>query len=185
MMEHRPTNGGQAAVFDRGDSAVTVITRSRRQRCDQVSGNNEEGMHTSMHAPDPDNWRTRPAKTAILAALLIVGHTGVSRAQVATEAPPVVPGAAPVIVQHVRIHSEAIAGNLAGEPAARDVIVFLPADYYQAARNSRQLRDHQQLHDLSRYAYQCRSVSLPEPRAAVLQSHVVLREVPLGPASTV
>lgn len=85
----------------------------------------------SMHASNPGNWRTLPTRIAILAAILIVGHVRVGRAQVQTEAPPVVPGATPVIVQHVRIHSAAIAGNLAGEPADREAIVFLPSGYYQ------------------------------------------------------
>ncbi|HZU26613.1 MAG TPA: alpha/beta fold hydrolase [Bryobacteraceae bacterium] len=50
-------------------------------------------------------------------------------AQVQTETPAVVPGARPVLVEHVRIHGASLEGNLEGEPADRDVIVFLPPGY--------------------------------------------------------
>ena len=82
-----------------------------------------------MKAFSPGNCRTLPTRIAIL--VVTITHIGVGRAQVQTEAPPLVPGAAPAIVQHVRIHSAAIAGNLAGEPADRDMIVFLPSGYYK------------------------------------------------------
>ncbi|MGH9343667.1 MAG: alpha/beta hydrolase [Terriglobia bacterium] len=52
-----------------------------------------------------------------------------SFAQVKTEVPPVVPGAKPVIVEHVKIHGEALEGNLEGEAVDRDAIVFLPPSY--------------------------------------------------------
>ena len=48
------------------------------------------------------------------------------RAQVATEVPAVVAGAKPVQAQRIRVHSAAIEGNLEGETADREVIVFLP-----------------------------------------------------------
>jgi len=48
-----------------------------------------------------------------------------------TELPPAVPGAKPVTVEHIRVHSAAIAGNLERESADRDVIVFLPPGYGQ------------------------------------------------------
>jgi len=51
-------------------------------------------------------------------------------AQVKTEVPPVVPGAKPVTVQHIKVHSPSIEGNLEGESADRDVIVFLPPGYF-------------------------------------------------------
>ena len=50
-------------------------------------------------------------------------------AQVQTEVPAPVPGAKPVTVEHIKVHSAAIEGNLEGEPADRDVIVFLPPSY--------------------------------------------------------
>jgi enterochelin esterase-like enzyme len=50
-------------------------------------------------------------------------------AQVETPAPPVVSGAKPVTVEHIKVHSPAIEGNLEGEAVDRDVIVFLPPSY--------------------------------------------------------
>src|SRR5512143_2405908 len=50
-------------------------------------------------------------------------------AQVQTEVPPVVPGAKPVTVEHVKIHGPALEGNLEGNAVDRDVIVFLPPSY--------------------------------------------------------
>ena len=48
-------------------------------------------------------------------------------------APPPVPapvaGARPVGVEHIKVHSRALEGNLEGESADRDVIVYLPPDY--------------------------------------------------------
>ena len=65
------------------------------------------------------------------AALLACAAGGATPipAQVQTIVPPVVPGARPVTVEHIKVHSEAIAGNLEGESADRDVIVFLPPSY--------------------------------------------------------
>jgi enterochelin esterase-like enzyme len=50
-------------------------------------------------------------------------------AQVQTPAPPVVPGAKPVAVEHIKVHGAALEGNLEGEAVDRDVIVFLPPSY--------------------------------------------------------
>ncbi|MFZ0962847.1 MAG: alpha/beta fold hydrolase [Terriglobia bacterium] len=50
-------------------------------------------------------------------------------AQVQTEVPAVVPGAKAVTVEHIKIHAEALEGNLEGEAVDRDVIVFLPPGY--------------------------------------------------------
>ena len=50
-------------------------------------------------------------------------------AQVQTIVPPPVPGARPVTVERIKVHSPAIEGNLEGETADRDVIVFLPPSY--------------------------------------------------------
>lgn len=50
-------------------------------------------------------------------------------AQVQTEVPPVVPGAKPVIVEHIKIHGAALEGNLEGDAVDRDAIVFLPPGY--------------------------------------------------------
>jgi len=50
-------------------------------------------------------------------------------AQVQTEVPAVVPGAKPVAVEHIKVHSAALEGNLEGEAVDREVIVFLPPSY--------------------------------------------------------
>jgi enterochelin esterase-like enzyme len=50
-------------------------------------------------------------------------------AQLQTDVPPVAAGAKPVTVEHIKVHSAAIEGNLEGESADRDVFVFLPPSY--------------------------------------------------------
>ena len=50
-------------------------------------------------------------------------------AQVQTIVPPVVPGAKPVAVEHIKIHGAALEGNLEGDAVDREVIVFLPPSY--------------------------------------------------------
>src|SRR5688500_17876131 len=49
--------------------------------------------------------------------------------QVQTEVPPVVAGAKPVTVEHIKVHGTALEGNLEGNATDRDVIVFLPPSY--------------------------------------------------------
>ncbi|MET4895900.1 alpha/beta fold hydrolase [Sphingomonadaceae bacterium jetA1] len=68
----------------------------------------------------------------LLAAVLALVPMSMAPAQVATRPPPMVPGAKAVTVEHIRVHSPAIAGNLEGNSADREVIVVLPPDY---ARN--------------------------------------------------
>jgi enterochelin esterase-like enzyme len=50
-------------------------------------------------------------------------------AQVKTEAPDPVPGAKPVKVERLKVHGAALEGNLEGNAADREVIVFLPPSY--------------------------------------------------------
>ena len=50
-------------------------------------------------------------------------------AQVKTEVPPVIPGAKPVTVEHIKIHGAALEGNLEGDDVDREAIVFLPPGY--------------------------------------------------------
>jgi enterochelin esterase-like enzyme len=52
-----------------------------------------------------------------------------SPAQVKTEVPPVIPGAKPVAVEHIKIHGAALEGNLEGDEVDREAIVFLPPGY--------------------------------------------------------
>src|SRR5436305_10219446 len=57
-------------------------------------------------------------------------------AQVKTEVPTVVEGAKPVRVERIKVHGAALEGNLEGNSADRDVLVFLPPSY-GTARNRR------------------------------------------------
>jgi enterochelin esterase-like enzyme len=50
-------------------------------------------------------------------------------AQVQTIVPPVIPGAKPTTVEHIKIHGTALEGNLEGDAVDRDVVVFLPSSY--------------------------------------------------------
>ena len=50
-------------------------------------------------------------------------------AQVATDVPPVVPGAKPMTVECIKVHGAALEGNLEGDAVDRDVFVFLPPGY--------------------------------------------------------
>jgi len=50
-------------------------------------------------------------------------------AQVQTEVPAPVPGAKPVAVEHIKVHGQALEGNLEGDAVDRDVFVFLPPSY--------------------------------------------------------
>lgn len=52
-----------------------------------------------------------------------------AQAQVNTIAPEVISGAKPVTVQRIKIRSAALAGNLEGNNADRDVLVMLPPSY--------------------------------------------------------
>ena len=65
-----------------------------------------------------------------LVIVLIVGIGGPKLdAQVQTNIPPVIAGAKPVVTERIKVHSASIEGNLEGESADRDVIVFLPPSY--------------------------------------------------------
>jgi len=61
--------------------------------------------------------------------LLCLGMSTGASAQMQTEVPPVVPGAKPVSVETLKVHSAAVEGNLEGNAADRDVLVFLPPSY--------------------------------------------------------
>jgi enterochelin esterase-like enzyme len=72
---------------------------------------------------------------AVVLALALTGPCAQQAvAQDKTEVPPVVPGAKPVRVEHIKIHGAALEGNLEGDAVDRDVLVFLPPSY---ARNKR------------------------------------------------
>src|SRR5690349_4162745 len=50
-------------------------------------------------------------------------------AQVETLVPPLEPGAKPVQLERIKIHGNALEGNLEGDAVDREVIVFLPPSY--------------------------------------------------------
>ena len=50
-------------------------------------------------------------------------------AQVQTEVPPLVAGAKPVTLEHIKVHGTALERNLEGDAVDRDVLVFLPPSY--------------------------------------------------------
>ena len=68
----------------------------------------------------------------LLAVGVVLLPIAAAPAQVTTQQPTVVPGAKPVTVERIKLHSTAIEGNLEGNSADRDVVVVLPPDY---ARN--------------------------------------------------
>jgi S-formylglutathione hydrolase FrmB len=65
----------------------------------------------------------------LVALLLAVLKSSSAFSQAPTDAPPVVPGAKSAVVEHIKIHGAALAGNLEGDAVDRDVIVFLPPSY--------------------------------------------------------
>ena len=73
-----------------------------------------------------NGWTKRLALGAVLA---LAGNGTAAFAQAMTERPPVVQEAAAARVERHRIHSDAIAGNLLGTSAEREVIVVLPPSY--------------------------------------------------------
>ncbi|MHB8816483.1 MAG: alpha/beta hydrolase [Steroidobacteraceae bacterium] len=70
----------------------------------------------------------RATALSVMAAVSLIAP---AYAQMKTESPAIVPGAKPVTVEHLKVHSAAVAGNLEGESADRDVIVFLPPGYHR------------------------------------------------------
>lgn len=67
--------------------------------------------------------------SAVLGSCVLVMASAPTVAQVQTQAPAVVAGAAKARVETVKVPSREIAGNLLGTPAERDVIVVLPPSY--------------------------------------------------------
>lgn len=74
-----------------------------------------------------------PLVTFVPLVLVLVAP---AHAQVRTDVPPLVPGAKPVTAERIKVHGTALEGNLEGNAADRDVIVFLPPSY-QTERNRR------------------------------------------------
>ena len=75
---------------------------------------------------------TRPR--SMVAIALAATASARLMAQVETQVPPLVPGARPVSVAHLRIHGAALEGNLEGDAVDRDALVFLPPTYQKDSR---------------------------------------------------
>jgi S-formylglutathione hydrolase FrmB len=67
-------------------------------------------------------------KARLAAGLTLAFCAGVV-AQVQTEVPAVVPGAKPIPVERIKVHGASLEGNLEGNSADREVLVFLPPGY--------------------------------------------------------
>ncbi|MGA3203687.1 MAG: alpha/beta fold hydrolase [Bryobacteraceae bacterium] len=67
--------------------------------------------------------------TKCISGTMMVALALMAAAQVKTEVPAVVPGAKPVAVEHIKIHSTALEGTLEKNDVDRDVLVFLPPSY--------------------------------------------------------
>src|SRR3954469_3716594 len=64
--------------------------------------------------------------------ILFLGLTALpaaALAQAKTNLPDPVPGAPKVTLEHIKVHGTALDGNLEGDSADRDVLVFLPPSY--------------------------------------------------------
>ena len=70
-----------------------------------------------------------PRMAAAFALVLPLALARPALAQVQTNVPPVVAGAKPVAVEHIRVHGASLEGNLEGDAVDREVIVFLPPSY--------------------------------------------------------
>jgi enterochelin esterase-like enzyme len=68
-------------------------------------------------------------KTTIGTATMTLGLALLALAQVKTEIPPLEPAAKAAQVERIKVHGATLEGNLEGEAADRDVIVFLPPSY--------------------------------------------------------
>jgi len=70
----------------------------------------------------------------LIAMLAICGVTAPAMAQVKTEVPPVVAGAPSATLERIKVHGISLEGNLEGNDADRDVLVFLPPGYKSGKR---------------------------------------------------
>ena len=71
----------------------------------------------------------RTFRAPSMALWLAIFACSQASAQVATDTTPLVAGAKPVQVEHIKVHGTSLEGNLEGDAVDRDVIVFLPPSY--------------------------------------------------------
>jgi enterochelin esterase-like enzyme len=74
------------------------------------------------------------ASICMMIAAMAMGLGQGIAAQVATIVPPVIAGAKPATVEHIKVHGAALEGNLEGDAVDRDVLVFLPPSYKTEVR---------------------------------------------------
>jgi enterochelin esterase-like enzyme len=74
------------------------------------------------------------SNVAVLLSLVVGLGCSQAMAQVQTLVPPVVAGAKPVTVEHIRVHGASLEGNLEGDSVDRDVLVFLPPGYSKGSQ---------------------------------------------------
>ena len=65
----------------------------------------------------------------LLSLCLLAGLSGAAIGQAKNNVPDVIPGAPKVTVEHIKVHGASLEGNLEGDSADRDVLVFLPPSY--------------------------------------------------------
>jgi S-formylglutathione hydrolase FrmB len=65
----------------------------------------------------------------LLSLCLLAGFSGAAIGQAKNNVPDVIPGAPKVTVEHIKVHGASLEGNLEGDSADRDVLVFLPPSY--------------------------------------------------------
>jgi len=65
----------------------------------------------------------------LLSLCLLAGFSGAAIGQAKNNVPDVIAGAPKVTVEHIKVHGAALEGNLEGDNADRDVLVFLPPSY--------------------------------------------------------
>ncbi len=68
-------------------------------------------------------------RITVLTALFVLAFAGGATAQVKNNVPDVVPGARPATLEHIKVHGASLEGNLEGDAADRDVLIFLPPSY--------------------------------------------------------
>jgi enterochelin esterase-like enzyme len=71
----------------------------------------------------------RSAKLLLLSLCAFAGLASAAWGQAKTNVPDPVPGAPKVSLERIKVHGAALEGNLEGDAADRDVLVFLPPSY--------------------------------------------------------
>src|SRR3569833_3823693 len=70
----------------------------------------------------------------LLSFCLLAAFSGAAIGQAKNNVPEVVPGAPKATVEHIKVHGASLEGNLEGDSADRDVLVFLPPSYGKEPR---------------------------------------------------